>query len=88
MANSERTRSDDYGARSELKDETVQGLTGVVTPTDVDVQADDVARLTADAVVANRLYILPHRASRDSIRRRFERIDRTYEEQAAEGWTH
>jgi NAD(P)-dependent dehydrogenase (short-subunit alcohol dehydrogenase family) len=88
MTNSERTRSDDYGARSELKDETVQGLTGVVTPTDVDVHADDVARLTADAVVANRLYILPHRASRDSIRRRFERIDRTYEEQAAEGWTH
>jgi hypothetical protein len=66
----------------------VQGLIGVVTPTDVDVQADDVARLTADAVVANRLYILPHQASRDSIRRRFERIDRTYDEQAAEGWTH
>jgi NAD(P)-dependent dehydrogenase (short-subunit alcohol dehydrogenase family) len=88
MTNSERTRSDDYGARSELKDETVQGLTGLVTPTDASVQVDDVARLTADAVVANRLYILPHRASRDSIRRRFERIDRTYEEQAAEGWTH
>jgi NAD(P)-dependent dehydrogenase (short-subunit alcohol dehydrogenase family) len=88
MTNSERTRSDDYGARSELKDETVQGLTGVVTPTDVNVQAEDVARLTADAVVANRFYILPHLASRDSIRRRFERIDRTYEEQAAEGWTH
>ena len=40
------------------------------------------------AVVANRLYILPHQASRDSIRRRFERIDRTFDEQAAEGWTH
>ena len=36
--------------------------------------------------LANRLYILPHRASRDSIRRRFERIDRTFDEQAAEGW--
>ncbi|MFY9918824.1 MAG: short-chain dehydrogenase, partial [Mycobacterium sp.] len=34
------------------------------------------------------LYILPHRASRDSIRRRFERIDRTFEDQAAGGWTH
>ena len=88
MTNSERTRGDDYGARSELKDETVQGLTGVVTPTDVDVQVDDVARLTADAVVANRLYILPHQASRESIRRRFERIDRTFDEQAAEGWSH
>jgi hypothetical protein len=28
------------------------------------VQVDDAARLTADAVLANRLYILPHRASR------------------------
>ncbi len=59
-----------------------------LTPTDVDVRPDDIARLTADAVVANRLYILPHRASRDSIRRRFERIDRTFDEQAAEGWSH
>jgi hypothetical protein len=59
-----------------------------MVPTDVDVAADDVARLTADAVVANRLYILPHNAARQSIRRRFERIDRTFDEQAAEGWTH
>ncbi len=58
------------------------------TPTDDNVQADDVARLTADAVLANRLYILPHRASRESIRRRFDRIDRTFDEQAAEGWSH
>jgi NAD(P)-dependent dehydrogenase (short-subunit alcohol dehydrogenase family) len=88
MANSERSRSGDYGARSEQKDDAVQGLTAVVTPTDADVQAADVARLTADAVVANRLYILPHRASRESIRRRFERIDRTFDQQAAEGWSH
>lgn len=88
MANSERSRSGDYGARSEQKDDAVQGLTAVVTPTDADVRPNDVARLTADAVVANRLYILPHRASRESIRRRFERIDRTFDEQAAEGWSH
>jgi NAD(P)-dependent dehydrogenase (short-subunit alcohol dehydrogenase family) len=88
IANSERTRGPGYGARSEPKDDAVQGLTSVMTPTDADVAADDVARLTADAVVANRLYILPHRASRESIRRRFERIDRTFDEQAAEGWTH
>ncbi len=88
MANSERSRSDDYGARSEQNDDVVQGLTPAMTPTDVDVAAEDVARLTADAVIANRLYILPHRASRESIRRRFERIDRTYDEQAAEGWSH
>jgi NAD(P)-dependent dehydrogenase (short-subunit alcohol dehydrogenase family) len=88
MTNSERTRSGDYGARTNQTEEAVQGLAGVITPTDEDVKVDDVARLTADAVVANRLYILPHRASRDSIRRRFERIDRTYEEQAAAGWSH
>ena len=69
-------------------DDAVQGLAGMITPTDEDVRPDDVARLTADAVVANRLYILPHQASRESIRRRFERIDRTYDEQAAEGWSH
>jgi NAD(P)-dependent dehydrogenase (short-subunit alcohol dehydrogenase family) len=85
IANSERTRSNDYGARINQPEEAVQGL---VVPTDDSVQVDDVARLTADAVLANRLYILPHRASRDSIRRRFERIDRTYDEQTAEGWSH
>ena len=88
IANSERARNGDYGARSQQTGETVEGLGAVMTPTDEDVQAEDVARLTADAVVANRLYILPHRASRDSIRRRFERIDRTFDEQAAEGWAH
>ena len=49
---------------------------------------DDVARLTADAILANRLYILPHEAARASVRRRFERIDRAFDDQAAEGWTH
>jgi NAD(P)-dependent dehydrogenase (short-subunit alcohol dehydrogenase family) len=88
ITNSERSRSGDYGARSEQAEDVVEGLGAAMTPTDVDVKADDVARLTADAVVANRLYILPHRASLDSIRRRFERIERTYDEQAAEGWTH
>jgi NAD(P)-dependent dehydrogenase (short-subunit alcohol dehydrogenase family) len=89
IANSERIRSGDYGTRSEQTQETVQDLQTATTTTDDSVlKVEDVARLTADAVVANRLYILPHRASRDSIRRRFERIDRTYDEQAAEGWGH
>jgi hypothetical protein len=52
------------------------------------LDVEDVARLTADAILANRLYVLPHRAARDSIQRRFGRIDRTFDEQAAEGWTH
>jgi NAD(P)-dependent dehydrogenase (short-subunit alcohol dehydrogenase family) len=88
ITNSERSRSGDYGARSEQNADLVDGLGATMTPTDVDVRPDDIARLTADAVLANRLYILPHRASRESIRRRFERIDRTYDEQAAEGWSH
>jgi NAD(P)-dependent dehydrogenase (short-subunit alcohol dehydrogenase family) len=88
IANSERSRSGDYGARSRQTDESTPDVQIASNPTDVDVRADDVARLTADAVLANRLYILPHSASRESIRRRFERIDRTFAEQAAEGWTH
>ncbi len=43
--------------------------------------AEAVAVLVVDAVKANRLYILPHEESRVSIRRRFERIDRTFEQQ-------
>ncbi|WP_123024575.1 SDR family NAD(P)-dependent oxidoreductase [Mycolicibacterium stellerae] len=85
MANSERTRSDAYGDRSEQAAAIAQAL---IAPTDENVRPDDIARLTADAVLANRLYILPHSASRESIRRRFERIDRTFTEQAAGGWTH
>jgi NAD(P)-dependent dehydrogenase (short-subunit alcohol dehydrogenase family) len=86
LANTERVRSEDYGpAHSEA--ETVQQLASAPDDDSV-LNVDDVARLTADAIMANRLYVLPHRAARDSIRRRFERIDRTFEGQAAEGWTH
>ena len=49
------------------------------------LDVDGVAALTVDAIVANRLYVLPHEESRASIRRRFERIDRTFDEQAAAG---
>ena len=86
LANTERVRSADYGpAHSDAQ--TVQELAS--DPSDDSVlNVEDVARLTADAILANRLYVLPHRAARDSIRRRFERIDRTFDDQAAEGWTH
>ena len=92
IANSDRTRGPGYGAQTQASAETVQEL-AALSPQGAGTQfgvlnADDVARLTADAVLANRLYVLPHRASRDSIRRRFERIDRTFDEQAAEGWTY
>jgi NAD(P)-dependent dehydrogenase (short-subunit alcohol dehydrogenase family) len=86
LANTERVRSADYGpAHSEAG--TVQQLTS--DPTDDSVlNVEDVARLTADAILANRLYVLPHRAARESIQRRFDRIDRTFDDQMAEGWTH
>ncbi len=45
------------------------------------IEVDGVARLTVDAIEQNRLYILPHEESRESIRRRFDRIDRTFDQQ-------
>jgi NAD(P)-dependent dehydrogenase (short-subunit alcohol dehydrogenase family) len=90
MANSERTRATDYGPPTPTAADTVRQLAAPTSVRDDDtvLDVDDVARLTADAILANRLYILPHQASRDSIRRRFERIDRTFEDQAAGGWNH
>jgi NAD(P)-dependent dehydrogenase (short-subunit alcohol dehydrogenase family) len=90
LANTERVRSDDYGPATPSAAETVQQLASGPNTQDDDsvLDVEDVARLTAAAILANRLYVLPHRAARDSIRRRFERIDRTFDEQAAEGWTH
>ena len=87
LANTERVRSADYGPATPSAAETVQQLASAPTDDSV-LNVEDVARLTADAILANRLYVLPHRAARDSIRRRFERIDRTFEDQAAEGWAH
>ena len=44
------------------------------------LDVDDVAAHVVDAIIANRLYILPHEESRTPIQRRFERIDQTFEE--------
>ncbi|MGV0045692.1 SDR family NAD(P)-dependent oxidoreductase [Mycobacterium colombiense] len=86
VANSERIRGADDGLAS--APDLTSGF-GQLPPTQDDtVSVDGVARLTADAILANRLYILPHEAARASVKRRFERIDRTFDEQAAEGWTH
>lgn len=83
MANSGRIRLTDAG------ESAPDGTSlGTLPEQDQTLSVDDVARLTADAVLANRLYILPHGASRESIRRRFDRIDRTFDEQAAAGWQH
>ena len=85
VSNSERIRGADYGLSSTPD---VTGSVGSLPSQDDTVSVDDAARLTADAILANRLYVLPHEAARASIRRRFERIDRTFDEQAAEGWRH
>ncbi len=84
IGHSERNRSTDYGgpAAAALVPEQDAGndeLAGRV------LDVDDVAALTVEAIVANRLYVLPHEESRASIRRRFQRIDRTFDEQAAAG---
>ncbi|OMC11812.1 SDR family NAD(P)-dependent oxidoreductase [Mycobacterium sp. SP-6446] len=85
VSNSERIRGADYGLAATPD---VTGSVGPLPAQDDSLGVDEVARLTADAIVANRLYILPHEAARASVRRRFERIDRTFDDQAAEGWRH
>jgi NAD(P)-dependent dehydrogenase (short-subunit alcohol dehydrogenase family) len=85
VSNSERIRGADYGLVSQPVVSEGPGPTPSAKDT---LNVDDVARLTADAILANRLYILPHEAARASVRRRFERIDRTFDDQAAAGWTH
>ncbi|SON60761.1 1-deoxy-11-beta-hydroxypentalenate dehydrogenase [Mycobacterium simulans] len=85
VSNSERIRGADCGLSSAPD---VTGSLGSLPSQDDTVGVDDVARLTADAILANRLYVLPHEAARASVRRRCERIDRTFDEQAGEGWRH
>ena len=79
IGHSERNRPDELGgpeASPPVLDqgEDNQNLAGRV------LDVDDVAAQVVDAVVANRLYILPHEESRTPIRRRFERIDQTFDE--------
>ena len=56
-------------------------MPAIATSPDEVLQVDEVAAKVVDAIVANRLYILPHDESREFLRRRFERIDRTFDEQ-------
>ncbi len=79
---SERNRQAEYGepapgSRVADQDAANADLAGRV------LDVEGVARLTVDAIEHNRLYVLPHDESRESIRRRFARIDRTFDEQAA-----
>lgn len=83
----ERNRDADYGGSTEAA--APQDVSAPLTAgQDAVLDVDAVADLTVGAILPNRLYILPHRDSRGSIRRRFERIDRTFDDQAAAGWNH
>ena len=80
IGQSERNRQADYGETapgSRVADQAAgnDDLAGRV------LDVDGVAALTVDAIEQNRLYVLPHEESRESIRRRFARIDRTFDEQ-------
>lgn len=75
---SQRNRPDDFGGPEASPPVLDQGpandaLAGAV------LEADDVAEQVVDAIVSNRPYILPHRESRSPIRRRFERIDQSFD---------
>jgi NAD(P)-dependent dehydrogenase (short-subunit alcohol dehydrogenase family) len=59
----------------EDQDEGNEDLVGRV------LDVDTVAAMTVDAMQAGRLYVLPHEESRGFIRRRFERIDATFDHQ-------
>src|SRR5262249_29789939 len=88
IATSNRNRDADYGGAppSPVSGEAAQPapLVGL----DAVLAAEDVARLTVDAILANRLYVLPHKGARASIERRFDRIDRTFAEQEEAGWPY
>ena len=84
IGHSERNRPNELGgpeASPPVLDqgEDNQNLAGRV------LNVDDVAAQVVAAIIANRLYILPHEESRTPIRRRFERIDQTYDEQKTTG---
>ena len=78
IGDSERNRPESFGgpaASPRVLDqgEANQDLAGRV------LDVNDVATQVVDAIVANRLYILPHEESRQPVRRRFERIDQSFD---------
>jgi len=79
ISSSERNRQTRYGGEVASpgvadQDEANADLAGRV------LDVDDVAARVLRAMDAKALYILPHEESRQFIRRRFERIDRTFDQ--------
>ena len=79
IGNSERNRTADFGAKAPARAQTPTSSNIVMTGEVM--KPEEVAAKVVDAIVANRLYILPHDDSRELIRRRFQRIDATFDEQ-------
>jgi NAD(P)-dependent dehydrogenase (short-subunit alcohol dehydrogenase family) len=99
IGTSERNRGADYGGAADPLRLTLAPEPAHTNPSggsrpgpgpgaNVVLDVDEVARLTVEAILADRLYVLPHQGARSSIRRRFDRIDSTFDEQAAAGWEH
>ena len=80
IGHSERNRTAAYGEARHEVEVPDQGAGNTDLAGRV-LEVQQVASLTVDAVEANRLYVLPHEESRVSIQRRFNQIDRTFDEQ-------
>ena len=81
IGTSERNRTADFGgAASSPPPRQPQASTSIVMAGEV-MKPEDVATVVVEAILANRLYVLPHDDSRELIRRRFQRIDATFDEQ-------
>jgi NAD(P)-dependent dehydrogenase (short-subunit alcohol dehydrogenase family) len=80
IGTSERNRTADFGSAASSPRPQPQASSNIVMAGEV-MRPDDVATVVVEAILANRLYILPHDDSRELIRRRFQRIDATFDEQ-------
>ena len=80
IGSSERNRTVDFGGAAGSPRAQTQSSSNIVMA-GVVMTPDEVATKVVDAIIANRLYILPHDDSRELIRRRFQRIDATFDEQ-------
>ena len=80
IGTSERNRTADFGGAAASPKMPAQASGNIPMAGEV-MTPDAVATYVVDAIVANRLYILPHEDSRELIRRRFNRIDQTFDEQ-------
>jgi len=80
IGTSERNRTADFGGAAASPRRQPQASSNIVMAGEV-MKPEDVATVVVEAILANRLYILPHDDSRDLIQRRFQRIDATFDEQ-------